>query len=286
MRRLPPLRALLCFESVANFSSFSEAAEDMCITHGAISHQIKALEEWLGKDLFSRHRTGVVLTKEGELLRDACSISLSRLEERCSIIRNSISDRTLTIACSSSFLAYWLLPRFEQFSLKNPEIIINFQTRAGITELLSGKIDILIVSNGELSFPDISSTNLTYDYIGPVCASSYEPYPKDPNEIVKSSIIHATSRSNAWEEWGKAAEVEVNCLSGLSFESLSLALEAARSGLGLCMAPKILVQRDLIEGRLVAPLGFVKVERSTFIYIKNIAGVDAKLFHQWLVEVV
>jgi LysR family glycine cleavage system transcriptional activator len=286
MRRLPPLRAIQSFEAAADHASFSRAAATLCVTHSAISHQIRSLEEWLGKELFVRHNSGVRLTPEGEQLKIACSAAFSRLEDECARIRAPALERKLTIACAASFLAHWLLPRIERFSRQQPALVLNFQTSADIDALRAQRVDALILSGHAPAAADIEATCLAADAIGPVCAPNWPHPPRTPQDLLALPLFHATSRLDAWNEWAGMAGVNANLRHGQTLDSLSLTIEAARSGLGFAITPQLLVRRDLEAGRLIAPLGFIEAERSTCLYLSAARRhqPDIAAFRQWLLQ--
>lgn len=269
MRKLPVLRTLQSFNAVADFPSFSSAAESLGMTHGAISHQIRALEVWLGKEVFDRHSAGVRLTEDGERLRRVCAQAFSLLEEECGRMRRQSAERSVTIGCSATFLAHWLLPRVEMFSRERPETVLSFQTRVDIPSLLARKVDALIVSASSAPPDGIEGVCLSADVIGPVCTSTWPNMPGIPEEMRELPILHATSRLHAWDEWASAVGIAFDRTRGGRFDSLSLTIEAAKGGLGFAMTPELLVRDDIDAGRLAAPLGFVKVQRATWVYVNS-----------------
>jgi LysR family glycine cleavage system transcriptional activator len=285
MRKLLPMRTLQSFNAVADFPSFSSAAEALGMTHGAISHQIRALETWLGKEVFDRHSGGVRLTEDGERLRQACTQAFLLLEEECGRIRQQPAERNVTIGCSATFLAHWLLPRVETFSRERPEAVLSFRTRIELSSVLARKVDVLIVSASSDPPDGIEGICLSVDVIGPVCAPSWPTMPSTPEEVEKLPLLHATSRLNAWDEWASAVGVGLDRSRGRRFESLSLTIEAARGGLGLAVTPEFLVRDDIDAGRLEAPLGFVKVKRATWVYVSRAHRNDPEIsaFVDWLV---
>lgn len=285
MRRLPILRTLQSFEAVSGFPSFSGAAEALGMTHGAISHQIRGLEGWFGKELFDRHRGGVRLTEDGERLRRTCAHAFSILEEECARIRQQSAERGIIIGCSTTFLAHWLLPRVEMFSRGRPQPILSFQTRVDIASVLAHKVDMLIVSASSAPPEGIEGIRLATDVIGPVCAPTWPTMPRVPGQIEGLPLLHATSRLNAWDEWASAVGIALDPVRGGRFESLSLTIEAARGGLGFAMTPEFLVRDDVDAGRLVAPLGFVKVQRATWVYVSSTKRSDPDItaLIDWLV---
>ncbi|WP_296657416.1 LysR substrate-binding domain-containing protein [Paraburkholderia sp.] len=285
MRALPPLRAIQSFEVVANCESFTKAANELCLTHSAVSHQVRSLEAWFGKDIFVRHSGGVRLTKEGERLKRACSAALALLEDECAGIRDQAPERKLTIGCCGSFLAHWLLPRIDGFSRRAPEVVLNFQAQGDVAALLGREVDALIVTD---RFPSlaIKATRLTTDMIGPVCTPDWPNPPRLPRDVGGLRLLHARSRMKAWSEWSQAVGVAVDSRCEQVLDSLSLTIEAARSGMGFAIAPELLVRRDLADGRLIAPVGFVHVERSTYLYVRASQSQesDVAIFQDWLLE--
>jgi LysR family glycine cleavage system transcriptional activator len=285
MRQLPVLRTLQSFEAVSGFPSFSNAAASLGMTHGAISHQIRALEAWLGEELFERHSGGVRLTDDGERLRQACAHALSILEEECARIRQQSAERNITIGCSATFLAHWLLPRVEMFSRGRPQPILNFQTRVDVASVLAHKVDVLVVSASSAPPEGIEGIRLAPDIIGPVCGPTWPTMPGAPENLRGLPLLHATSRLNAWDEWASAVGITLDPSHGRRFESLSLTIEAARGGLGFAMTPEFLVRDDVDAGRLMAPLGFVKVQRATWVYASSTKRSDPDItaLFDWLV---
>ena len=127
-RTLPPLNALKAFEAVARNKSFSLAAEELCVTHSAISHQIKQLEEWLDKKLFIRHSSTISLTADAEELSLVCTQLFNRLEQCVFELTNKTSEVEVVIGASHSFMANWLIPRLEKLEVIYPNIHIKLMT--------------------------------------------------------------------------------------------------------------------------------------------------------------
>ena len=259
MRRLPPLRALHCFEAVSDYRSFSTAAKALNLTHGAISHQVRSLEDWLNAQLFSRHSGGVVLTAEGQRLKNACAMAFERLEQECADIRSTGGTSVVIIGCLSSFLAHWLLPRLKRFTYGNDanKTSLRFDTTADWNSLRRGRIELLIAGDCRQVSDGIEKRLFADDRIGPVCKPGYTDTPDDPDQILQSSLLHAKSRPTAWQEWGRAIGGSAAPVNGQIFETLSLSIEAACAGFGYAIAPEIVVREELSDGRLSAPLGFL-----------------------------
>lgn len=228
------------------------------MTHSAVSHQIRLLETWFGQTLFSRHAGGAALTDLGRRLQQTVSPALASLEEGCTAIRRSQGRCEVILGAPGSFLANWLIPRLEGFESRHPEILLRLQTASGIDDLLRGRIDALILG-GTAPWPrSIVSTPLLEEWIGPICAPDFR-IPADPLAIPDcGSLLHTRSRQHAWQDWAISRGLPATPWhTGRSFDHLPLMLEAVRAGLGVGIAPSLLIERELAAGTLRAPFGFV-----------------------------
>ena len=288
MRKLPPLRALHCFEAVSDYKSFSSAAEALNLTHGAISQQVRSLEDWLGTRLFSRHSGGVILTADGQRLKSVCAMAFEKLEQVCTSVKSAERTKTVTIGCSSSYLAHWLLPRLRKFTCDNDanEINLRFDTNADWNSLVRGKIELLIAGDCQNIGDGIEKHLFANDFIGPVCKPDYADKLDDPNQILRSNLLHAKSRPTAWQEWGRAVGSFTIPIGGQTFETLSLSIEAARAGFGYAIAPEFVFQEELRDGKLAAPLGFVTAHHATYLYshADQHLSQSARSLRSWLLN--
>lgn len=282
---LPPLRALHYFHQAALHSSFSMAADHLHVTHSAVSHQIRQLESWMGKPLFVRSNGRVKLTSHGERLLLSCQQAFSELRSSCETIRTGPQPQ-ISVSCTPSFLSQWLIPRIASFYQRHPEIELHFQPLAAVSQLRSEHVDVLILSHGEPPEGDIDATLVSEDQIGPLCAPAFARQLLSGNDLSTLPLLHADSRLHAWLEWAQKAGISGNFSRGKHFDSLSLGIQAARSGLGVLMAPRLLVRQELEDGTLMAPLGFISVERATWMMTKQTRRHDPQisLFRDWLRE--
>lgn len=287
MRRLPPLNALRMFEAAARSLSFSAAAEELCVTHSAVSHQMRTLEDWFGRPLFLRHASGVRLTEAGNRLQQTASQALSQLESRCKEILQSSTASEIVLGAPGSFLANWLIPRLEQFEASHPNIRLRLQTSGDFSELASGRIDALIIS-GHTPWPrDIQATALIEERIGPVCAPNWAHIPQQAADLPDQALLHTASRPQAWVEWAKASGLDSAAFAGgRQFDHLPLLLEAAANGLGVAIAPALLVEREIAQQRLVAPLGFIPCGNAFSLCLSASRSGETPLeeLRDWLVE--
>ncbi|MFB9264645.1 LysR substrate-binding domain-containing protein [Bradyrhizobium erythrophlei] len=283
MRKLPILKSLHIFEAVSEFPSFSRAAERLNMTHGAISYQMRILEDWLGRRLFIRHSSGVRLTSDGEQLKRCCKSAFTMLEKGCHELRRRDVGNSVVVGCSPTFLSHSLLSRISAFRQAHSDIELVFKTDADLKSVAVGVVDILFVC-GVLKQPHpVDEVYVSNEIIGPVCAPAALYLMTSPEDIASIPLLHESPKLEAWNEWAKATAI---CLRGsrdIVFDTFSLAIEAAKSGLGAAIAPEVLVRSNLEKGELVAPFGFMPVDRSVYMFVgkhaRNIAAV--KEFRRW-----
>jgi len=283
MADLPSLRALHYFKQAARFESFSSAAESLNVTHSAISHQIKNLESWLGTVLFNRTAGRVFLTADGEKLKTCCDQAFSQIAKICHEIRGG-GGHQLAIACAPSFLAQWLLPRISRFSQHYPDIVLTFQTQTDVSLLESRRADVLIKSAAHNENGDFESTRIASDFIGPGCAPGGYTTLTAHRDFSTLPLLHANTKVNAWQEWAKATDAVGDFTTGQHFDNLMLAIQAAKNGLGISMAPEMLVKKELEEGSLFAPLGFCEVDRATSMLVSILRRHEPAIcaFREWM----
>ncbi|HAH13421.1 MAG TPA: LysR family transcriptional regulator, partial [Pantoea agglomerans] len=161
---------------------------------------------------------------------------------------------------------------------------VHFQPLTQISQLRSEHVDVLILSHGEPPESDIDATLVSEDEIGPLCAPHFASQLRVGEDLAAMPLLHADTRLHAWSEWADKAGVSGRFNGGKHFESLTLGIQAARSGLGVLMAPRLLVRKELEDGTLLAPLGFVRVERATWMMTKQSRRHDTEisLFRDWL----
>lgn len=285
MPGLPSLRALRYFHQAALHQSFSLAAQSLNVTHSAVSHQIKLLEEWLGKPVFLRTSGRVQLTSDGERLKVCCMQTFSQIETTCEKIR-ARNLHSLTVSCAPSFLAQWLIPRISRFSERHGEIALTFQTHVDIDKVRSEHTDVLILSHEQALQEDIAATPIAVDNIGPVCAPSLVKGFTVETDFSTLPLLHADTKPHAWAEWAKKTGARGDFWAGRHFDNLTLAIQAARNGMGIIMTPQILVKKEIREGTLIAPLGFAEVDRATWMMVKASRSEEREigLFRRWLLE--
>lgn len=252
-RRLPSLKALRAFEAAARHGSFSRAAAELSVTHAAISHQIRALEEDLGAQLF--HRTGrhVELTERGEKLLPALTAAFDQMSEAWSQAGAKDSS-ALTVSVEPSFAARWLVLRLGKFNRAHPEIELRLLPSAEVVDFSREDVDIG-VRYGLGGWSDVVSEKLFEATVYPVCApvllDPRKPIRK-PEDLKSYPLLHEETMQH-WLNWLEQAGVKSPrwAAKGPLFIEASLALQAASSGQGVALANDTLAMADLAEGRLV-----------------------------------
>ncbi|PYY86335.1 LysR family transcriptional regulator [Pseudomonas sp. TKO26] len=287
-RDLPPLNALRAFEATARLNSVSQAAEQLHVTHGAVSRQLKVLEQHLGLSLFVKDGRGIKLTDAGIRLRDASSEAFERLRDVCAELTRGSADAPFVLGCSGSLLARWLIPRLGRLNADLPDLRLHLSAGEGDLDPRRPGLDALLVF-AEPPWPaDMQVYELACERIGPVLSPRYAGYPRlrtaPPTALGAESLLHTTSRPQAWPSWARHNGIGAEALKyGQGFEHLYYLLEAAVAGLGVAIAPEPLVAEDLLAGRLVAPWGFSDTPGQLALWLpKRAADGRARELAQWL----
>lgn len=259
---LPPLNALRAFEAAARLQSVSQAAEQLHVTHGAVSRQIRALEEHLGVPLFVKDGRGLKLTDAGLRLRDVSSEAFERVRAVCSELQQGQAEAPFVLACPGSLLARWFIPRLDRLNRELPELRLQLSASEGELDPRRAGVDATLWF-AEPPWPaDMQVFELAVERIGPVLSPRYghfaELHEAPAAALLGEALLHTSSRPQAWPNWAASNGLDTRALKlGQGFEHLYYLLEAAAAGLGVAIAPQQLVADDLAAGRLVAPWGFV-----------------------------
>lgn len=249
--RLPNLTALRAFEAAARHGNFSRAAEEIHVTHGAVSHQIRALEEDLGVALFARNGKRVSLTAEGQQLAHRVRHALMDLVDATATIRARAGQKRLTITALPSFAARWLSSRLGTYIECHPDLEIALQSSSQLADLQHDAIDIAI-RFGAGVYPNLCSELLMHDYYYPVASPNFRAgnLPSTPRELRREMLLRCDLEP--WLPWFKAAGLErPEPTGGLIYQDSSMLLRAAVDGEGIALARHAIAQPDLATGNLV-----------------------------------
>ena len=288
-RKLPPLNAVKTFEAAARLSSFSEAADELCVTHGAVSQQIRKLEEYFECQLFTRIRGRVILNPAGIALFAVVTDTLDRLDKVSTQIIQDSHREILTVNVTSCFASHWLLPRLKDFQLKYPQITLKISTSHSFADDLSAGVDIAIRWGGS-DIDGLAKEHLIDIDSFAACAPSLlreDPKLKTPQDLVHHNLIHDDD-GQAWSELLAKLRVQgEDHKKGSFYTDSGLALQAAVEGNGVIVAGSILAEQDLQSGRLVIPFNtFICHRKSYYLYYaKRRGGLHkVQVFKGWLFE--
>jgi LysR family glycine cleavage system transcriptional activator len=288
-RRLPPLKALPVFEEAARQLSFTAAARELHVTHGAISRQMKSLESHLGVQLFDRRNRRLELTDAGASLLSAVRTALDVVENSAAHLSAASRQGPVVVACLPTFMMRWLIPRLYDFKARHPSVDVRLSASSGPVDFVRERID-LAIRVGAPPWPaGVAARPLMDEEIGPVCSPELAKRRKlrAPVDLRHVPLLHTETRADAWSDWlARSGTIGVDAAKGQSFEHFYFLLEAAVSGLGVAMAPRPLVEEDLRQGRLVAPFGFTgSGRRYCVLYPTAIADrSELRTFRSWIVR--
>ena len=276
-RDLPPLNAVRAFEATARLNSVSLAAEQLNVTHGAVSRQLKVLEEHLGVALFVKDGRGLKLTDAGIRLRDVSADALDRLRGVCAELSHGSADAPFVLGCSGSLLARWFIPRLGRLNADLPDLRLHLSAGEGDLDPRRPGLDALLIF-AEPPWPaDMQVFELARERIGPVMSPRYAQFEQlrraPVQRLLDEPLLQTTSRLQAWPTWAIENGIDPHELNyGQDFEHLYYLLEAAVAGLGVAIAPEPLVAEDLKAGRLAAPWGFSETPAQLALWVPNRAA--------------
>ena len=282
--RLPPMQALRAFEAAAREKSLTRAASALHVTHGAISHQIKALEEDLGVRLVERAGRGIRLTDEGERFAARVRAAFGELAAGVQELAERANPRKLRVSVTPSFAARWLLPRIGRFTKAHPDLDLDISANISLADLSRDDVDFAI-RYGMGHWPGVVAEYLTDDCFFPACSPGIAGgVPKKPADLARYPLLRADDEY--WTPWFRAAGVDLpEPDRGTSFNDSSHLLQAAIEGQGVCLARRTLIGNDLRNNVLVK-LFDVEVPAPRKFYLVYLPRMrdSAKLtrFRSWL----
>ena len=255
----PSLNALRAFEATARLHSFSAAADELSVTHGAVSRHIRMLEASLGLPLLNRNAHGTTPTQEGARLAEGLSRAFNLIQSSIEQVRPG----PLALSCSDSIMMYWLIPRLARFHEAYPEVELRFNMGHGPVDFARDNIGVAIRLSTIAPPLDVVRHDVASEWIGPVCSAAYQQTLRlaSAADLARARLIVSTTRLHAWADWsrsffGGCGQDMGDLRIDEAFDHFYLLIQAARCGLGLANVPRMLVRDDLDSGALVAPLGF------------------------------
>jgi LysR family glycine cleavage system transcriptional activator len=289
--RLPSLRALRTFEVVGRHLNMQHAADELCITVSAVSHQIRDLEAELGVSLFRRTGRGLAMTKEGAGLLPSLIDVFDHLAAAIEGFRRRLGPEIVTISMPASFAMRWFIPRLSRFQDRHPDIEIRVATHVGREVQRNLLVDCFIHLGGE-DWPDFRGELLFTEQLHAVCSPAILARPGQAIEgltdILKHRLLRSDDRADEWSFWTRSLALQIPANQRVvSFTSRNLAIQAAIEGLGVTLAEPVEIADDLLSGRLVQPLGphLSVPTRGYYFHTGEAArGPSAALVRAWLLE--
>jgi LysR family transcriptional regulator, glycine cleavage system transcriptional activator len=277
-----PLTALRAFEAAARLGRMSSAATELGVTHGAISRQVRDLEKQLGITLLGGSRHRPVLTERGQTLLPTLTQAFDTMGEALDRLK-SARDHIVEVRCLGTFMMRWLIPRLIRFNAINPEIdvrLATLETAAGNNTPLDVTITVT-EGKGEAS---PAAIDLFEERLGVVIAPRLmgKASIKLQKDLSVFTMLQTRTRPDAWQSWYHLMDWNGAIATGTAFAHYYFTLEAAISGLGICVAPEHLVQDDIRHGRLNAPFGFKPSGLRYVARVRPNASQSVDVFCTWL----
>jgi LysR family glycine cleavage system transcriptional activator len=255
------VNALRAFEAAGRHLSVSRAAAELHVTPAAVSHQVKALESWLGVQLFRRLNRRVLLTEAGQTclrgLRDGFDLLAATVEK----VRIQSSSGLFTVSVAPSFAGKWLVTRLDRFRRAHPEIDVRIDASNALTDFERDNVDVAI-RYGRGVYPGLRSDRLLRESVFPVCSPKLmrgRHALRTPRDLARHTLLHIDmpimgETEPTWEMWLLAADTRgVDWTRGPRFGVSSMAIETAIAGQGVALGSDVLCAADLARGRLVKP---------------------------------
>src|SRR5712675_512773 len=288
-RSLPQLNALRSFEAAARHQSFTRAAHELCVTQGAVSHQVKALEADLGLKLFNRERQGLVITAAGHdylaVVRDA----FDRIALGTDCLLQRLHSGVITVSTSPDFAAKWLVSRLGRFAEAYPEIELKVAALMHRVDFAREDVD-LAIRHGDGQWSELDAVNLCTEELFPVCSPSLMTSRgglHEPEDVLRFPLLHLDDRHD-WARWLEAAgSPGERLLHGPILNHASMLIDAAIDGQGIVLARTMLAASDLISGRLVRPFqAAIPLRNNYWIVCPKATRSLPKIvaFRDWLLE--
>ncbi|MBF0373593.1 MAG: transcriptional regulator GcvA [Alphaproteobacteria bacterium] len=289
--RLPPLNALRAFEAAARHRSFTRAADELCVTPGAVSRAIKALEEDLGRALFLRHRDGLALTEAGQGYLPAVEQAFAMILDGARRLRQGGGPATVALTTLPSFATKWLAPRLGALRARHPDIDLQVHTSYHMVDLARDHIDCAL-RYGRGGWEGVQAERLMGETVSPVCAPALAALLREPADLAGVTLLHpmepdVQQNAEKWGAWLEAAGVAgIDVERGPRFYDSAVMLQAAIEGQGVAMGRSALTAIDVAAGRLVRPFALELPSSFDYWFVARKGPLDPPLarFREWLFE--
>ena len=243
------LNGLHAFAAAARHLNFTRAADELCVTQAAVSHQIKALEAQLGKPLFLRTARGLLLSDEGARIAPAVQQAFAQLDAALALLDPAAPPQRFTLAVVGTYLHGYLLARLPAFQARHPQLDLRIQTHNNKLDLAVETVDGAI-RFGDGAWRSVEAVPLQAAPLTPLCAPRLNL--REPADLRRCTLLRSY-RPADWPAWSQAADCSPLHARGPQFDSSVLMVQAAMAGAGVALAPAAMFQRELASGLLVRP---------------------------------
>lgn len=278
------LNLLRAFDAAARSGSFTVAAKELFVTQAAVSHQIKALEAWLGKSLFHRTSRGLVLTDEGAMLAPTVAEALARIEQGLDMVRSGVPREVLTIGVVGTFAVGFLMRHLSDFRLRFPHVELRVLTNNNKPDPSTDSLD-LSIRFGDGAWRSVEAVRVMDAPMTPLCTPQIADTLHHPLDLARWPLLRSY-RAQDWPAWFAAAGCEAVPARGAQFDTSTIMVQAALMGEGVALAPPTMFDAELASGRLVQPFDAV-VDVGAYWLTRPLSRPERaaeRAFRGWLIE--
>ncbi len=256
MNRLPPIAPLRALEASYRYLSFTRAAEELCISQSAVSHQIRHLEDLWGFKLFKRKGRRLISTREAQMIVPVVRDFIENMNRVLNEVQDIEERSSIRVSVISSLAVKWLIPRLGRFNDIHPDINVWISTTDDLVDFAEDDVDVAI-RLGSGDWTDLQVELLLKEYVFPVCSPVFlkrRSPPNTPEDLLRFPLLyrHSTDPCPRWRDWFRDAGVHIKSLPrGSRFPDTSMAIQAAIDHQGIALARSAHVESDLAHGRLV-----------------------------------
>ncbi|QBY00525.1 LysR family transcriptional regulator [Rhodophyticola sp. CCM32] len=254
-RYLPSIPSLLALEAVDRLGTATAAAEELALTHSAVSRQIKVLEGQIGVRLVVRDGSGLKLTRTAQEYCEKIRAVLTDLSRSTLTLRVNPAGGSLNLAILPAFGLHWLAPKLKSFAQEHPEVTVNLSTRLTRFDFDAEQQDAAL-HYGTRDWHGVHYLRLAGERVLPVCAPGLFARPLRSAEALQAAtLLHLQTRPGAWENWFRQHDLSAGGVAGMLFDQFSTMAQAAVHGMGVALLPEYLAQIEIARGRLVSAFG-------------------------------
>lgn len=279
--KLPVLTAFHFFTVAARTESFVHAARLLHVTHGAVSRQVRQLEEAIGVELFERRNRAIFLNDAGRHLYNLTGPFFEQLESTVGALRRESREETIVVSCEPTIAMKWLIPRLPEFQAAYPALQIQLLAAGGPIDFVRSGADVAVRRDDFYWDDTVQAQTICEEWIGPVCTPAQW---NEHRQLDGMPLLRAKTRLQAWESWMRLRGVSAPNSMKVDYEHFYLCNQAAMAGLGVSMSSALMVQDELKSGQLLAPLGFARDGSRYCLLSPRAVGESAKVeaFREWV----